>query len=103
MSADYTLRGPLRRPAGKFVGASVGNTTGMKTRADRLFCALGGRWSKQAGGYVLSAVAAEKFETLYAAGCSASIRMFVDAPPAVIYMPDDRELSVRAALKELAA
>jgi hypothetical protein len=77
MNAEpYTLRGPCRRPAGKYVLRPLDGRDGMKGRASFLADNLGGRWSGQAGGYVLSAAAAEKFKLLYAAGFTGGLRLY---------------------------
>jgi hypothetical protein len=66
---DYSIH-PIK--GGKFV-IQAPSTTGMKTRAARLAEALKGRWTHGAGGYTVSARAAEKFPKLYEEGWDGSI------------------------------
>lgn len=80
MADAYHLHGPCRRPAGKFVLAPRDSLEGFKGRASYLAENLGGRWSHQAGGYVLSPTAAHDFKTLFAAGFTGCLRLFRDSP-----------------------
>jgi hypothetical protein len=74
MGAPYLITGPHRRPAGKMVMNPRDSRDGFKGRASYLAEALGGRWSHQAGGYVMSPAAAAKLEALYRAGFTAHFR-----------------------------
>lgn len=79
MSAAYSLTGPHRRPAGKFI-LSAKSRDGFKTRAAYLADNLASSYSHQAGGYVLSPTAARDFEILYAAGFTGAMRFSSDPP-----------------------
>lgn len=46
--------------------------TGYKTRADRLCCALNGRYSHREGAYIMSPSKAQKLAALFAAGRDAN-------------------------------
>lgn len=53
MSAAYSLTGPHRRPAGKFI-LSAKSRDGFKTRAHYLADNMASSYSHKAGGYVMS-------------------------------------------------
>ena len=103
MTDAYRLTGPCRRPKDKIVLNPMDSVGGFKGRASWLAEALGGRWSRQAGGYVLSQPAARKFEILYAAGFNARDRW--PGEPATFYRESlfSERLSAGEALKLAAA
>lgn len=101
MSADYTIV-PARYAKGKMVLRSTKDGSGLKNRADRLAEALGGRYVGRSKGYVLSVVAAEKFELLYIAGFDAEIRMFFDDRRRAIFEHRDRHLDHLTSAQALA-
>lgn len=68
----YKVWGPVNRPKGMFI-MRCESTDGFKTRADRLIGdGLNCRWSRQAGGYVVSPSKLKKFEKLFSEGWDAS-------------------------------
>jgi hypothetical protein len=67
---DYSIR-PYRYAKGK-VAVTCPSRDGFKSRAARLAGTFG-RWTHRAGGYVMSAKAAERFEECYRLGWDAGV------------------------------
>lgn len=77
---SYTIT-DARYAKGKKVIQTVSDGSGLKTRAAYLAESLGGRWAGRSKGYVVSPAAAQKFETLFAAGFEAHMRLYHDTKP----------------------
>lgn len=66
----------------------IPNTSGFKTRAERLAGALRGRWSNRERGYVMSPTKAKRLEKLYQEGWDAGLLSGELEPPASMRDPD---------------
>lgn len=99
MSEAYVISGPCRRPAGKMVLRPQDDRDGYKGRSSYLAECLGGRWSHQAGGYVMSPAAAAKFEKLYRAGFDGQVRFSRQPARFQHYDRNLRDLTAAEALR----
>lgn len=98
--ADSFTVSDARYAKGKLLVRTIPDGSGIKTRADRLAAALGGRWVGRESGYIMGAAAVEKLKTLHAAGFSADTLRFTGEPATFYHHARGlRDLTVNDALK----